>query len=281
MKKIVSILILFVIIWLAKLSYDFYGISENLTDLQNQLHQAEQKNANLNDQLIALQRAKEIVNTKDEGKASSKNINTQTAQGLSLKPSTNLKPQLELVQFALQQHQFVYALNKLNEIDESLSKYDLAESLQASMHTAISKDKQSIQQYVLARNVQLEQLQGVLTQIEQYLKNEQNNQNLNLSNSDKPSFWKSWFKVDVVGEQTPVIAQRKMILKEAQLKVLLAKHALERGQSLEYQNILDAVIGELNQLPDQNSQRIKNEIQKLKQTKVIPEVKLSSILILG
>ena len=276
MKKIVSILILFVIIWLAKLSYDFYGISQNLNDLQNQLHQAEQKNANLNDQLIALQRTKEIVNTKDEVKASTKDV-----QSLLLKSSTNLKPQLELVEFALQQHQFVYALNKLHEIDESLSKYDLAEALQVSIHAGITKDKQNIQQYVLARNAQLEQLQGVLTQIEKHLKNEKNNLNLQLSNSDKSGFWGNWFKVDVVGEQTSMIAQRRMILKETQLKVLLAKHALERGQSLEYQNILDAVINELNQLPDQNSQKIKNEVQKLKQTKVIPETKLSSILILG
>lgn len=54
MRKLVSIIILLSIAWLAKLSYDMWQISRTVPELQQSLLQSEQQYANLNDQLVAL-----------------------------------------------------------------------------------------------------------------------------------------------------------------------------------------------------------------------------------
>lgn len=54
MRKLVSIIILLGIAWLAKLSYDMWQISRTVPELQQSLMQSEQQYANLNDQLVAL-----------------------------------------------------------------------------------------------------------------------------------------------------------------------------------------------------------------------------------
>ncbi len=56
MRKLVSIIILLGIAWVAKLSYDMWQISRTVPELQQSLLQSEQQYANLNDQLVALQR---------------------------------------------------------------------------------------------------------------------------------------------------------------------------------------------------------------------------------
>ena len=56
MRKLVSIIILLGIAWVAKLSYDMWQISRTVPELQQNLLQSEQQYANLNDQLDALQR---------------------------------------------------------------------------------------------------------------------------------------------------------------------------------------------------------------------------------
>lgn len=60
MRKLVSIIILLGIAWVAKLSYDMWQISRTVTELQQSLLQSEQQYANLNDQLVALQRQIQI-----------------------------------------------------------------------------------------------------------------------------------------------------------------------------------------------------------------------------
>lgn len=282
MKTFFSVLALFVIIWLAKLSYDFYGLSQSLAILENNLRKSEQNNANLNDQLIAVQRKADGVesNPKNDLKAKKPDSSNQNVP-VVINPTSVLKPQFELIQFALQEHQFVYALEKLNALDQSIEGLMFADSLKMALHAAIEKDKQSIQQFVLAKNEQKQQLEIVLLQLEKKLIHEQNNQNIELSYAENSHFWKKWFKVDVIDQQAPNIVNRKYILKEAQLRLLLAKQSLEKDQISEYQKMMDLVVFELNQLPDQNSKKIKDQVLKLKQMKIIPKPKLNSFAILG
>ena len=56
MKKFIYFLLFVALGWLIKLSYDFYYVSQQLDDIQQVLHKSEQKNASLNDQLVAVQR---------------------------------------------------------------------------------------------------------------------------------------------------------------------------------------------------------------------------------
>lgn len=280
MKKFFSVLALFVILWLAKLSYDFYGLSQSLLTLENNLHKSEQTNANLNDQLIAVQRKADGTDSNSKNNTEAKKQDkTNPNVSAVIHPASVVKPQFELIQFALQEQQFVYALEKLNALDQSLEGLALANSVKMALHVAIEKDKQTIQQYVLAKNEQKKQLEIVLLKLDRKFINEQNNQNIELSHSENSHFWKKWFKVDVVDQQTPNIVNRKFILKEAQLRLLLAKQSLEKDQILEYQKMMDLVAIELNQLPDQDAQKIKNEVLKLKQIKIIPKPKLNSFAI--
>ena len=277
MKNFLYLLIVFVVLWLAKLSYDNYLISNQLVDIKTDLHQAEQRNASLNDQLIGLQRTAIPDNT-----SHSKSISPDQKAGdhSLLNPSQLLKQQLKLVQFALEQQQYVYALEQLNQFDFNVEAYDIAETLKNALHQAVEQDRKAIQGYVLARNVKIEQLNGLLAQIEQQLNEEENNVDLKVYSNTTDSFWQKWFKVDFVDRQSTALINRKLILKEVQLRLLSAQQSLLRGQFLEYQKILKLIVSELNTLPDQNSQQLKKKVQTLQQVQMQPILKLNTAAIL-
>lgn len=277
MKKFLYLLIVFVVLWLAKLSYDNYLISNQLVDIKTDLHQAEQRNASLNDQLIGLQRTAIPDNT-----SHSKSISPDQKAGdhSLLNPSQLLKQQLKLVQFALEQQQYVYALEQLNQFDFNVEAYDIAETLKNALHQAVEQDRKAIQGYVLARNIKIEQLNGLLAQIEQQLNEEENNVDLKVYSNTTDSFWQKWFKVDFVDRQSTALINRKLILKEVQLRLLSAQQSLLRGQFLEYQKILKLIVSELNTLPDQNSQQLKKKVQTLQQVQMQPILKLNTAAIL-
>ena len=281
MKKILYLLLVLAVLWLAKLSYDAFSVSNQLSELQNTLHIAEQKSANLNDQLIALQRQPNPSNPqsnqgyKPESPDALKEHSTTT-----LAPTLLLKQKLELIQFALQQQQFVYALEQLQQLDQSIEQYTLADAVKNTLHHAITEDQGVIQRFVLARNTQQDQLDDVLSQLDIALQHEQTNQVLNVASEKKAYFWQKWLKIERVEQQSSELVNRKFILKEAQLRILLAQQALAKGQYLEYKNMLDLVLLELGHLPDQKSQKLKIAVEKLKHTQMIPVPKLSSSAIL-
>ena len=277
MKKIGALFVLLGLIWLIKLSYDMYALSNHVLTLQNDLYKSEQKNANLNDRLVAIQRTENKTESKKEVPVPQKRVeDIQRAQ-----PVVLIKSQLELIQFALQQQQYVFALEKLNQIDLALDDYDLAESNRAALHAALSKDKQNLQQFVLSRNTQMSQLEGLLSQIDLALKAQQHNQNIELAAKESAGFWRNWIKIERVDMQAPEIVHRRLILKEAQMRIILAKQELAQGHILDYQNMLSLVVQELSQLPDQQAQKIMKDVQKLKQSKLIQEAKLLSLAIMG
>lgn len=265
--------------WLLKLSYDFYQVSQQVADIQATLHKSEQKNANLNDQLVAIQRDTDVPVT-DKKKAQSSTLTVED-KPIGLSPNIVIKQQLQLVQFALQQRQFVFALEQLTQLNQNIEKYDLAETLKQSLHQAITQDKQSIQQFVLARNTQQEQLDDVLSQVDQSLQQALTQPQMSPAKITPTHFWQKWFQVDYIDQKTSLVAQRQFILKETQLRVLLAQQALLRGQNTEYQTMLNLVVLQLDQLPDEMSQQLKQKILKLKQIQMLPFPKLNSTVILG
>ncbi len=278
MKKFLYLLILFAVIWLVKISYDTYLLSKQLTGIQETLHKSEQKNAMLNDQLVALQRSAVAPSTKplDQSNVSS----TAALETTPFNPTLLLKQELRLIQFALDQHQYVYALERLNHFDFKIEEYAVAEALKQTLHQAAEQDRKMIQSYVQTRDAKIAQLDDILHQIDMHLNAEQSNVELGIAYPAKAFFWQKWFKVDHVAEQTPALMSRKLILKELQVRVLLAQQALSNGQFLEYQNILGLMMTELNALPDQFSQKLKLKIQTLKQMQMQPIPKLSSAAIL-
>ena len=282
MKKFISLLLIIAMAWLAKLSYDFYYFSKQLTDIQSNLHQSEQKNATLNDQVVALQRVPEM-NRNMPAKTTQKNVSPtiHEVSSNSIQPSAMIKQHLELVKFALQQQQFVFALNQLIHLNQTIEQYDLADTLKASLHQAIQQDIKSIQVFTQARYAQQEQLNEALHQIDQAIQAEIKHSNLSPAKQNPEYFWQRWFQIKRVNEQSTELVNRKLILKETQLRILLAQQALARGEYVEYQNILNLVVQQLDQLPDANSEKLKQKLIKIKQMPILTVPKLNTATVLG
>lgn len=276
MKKFIYVLLLIALGWLIKLSYNFYHVSQQLNDIQQTLHKSEQKNASLNDQLVAVKRQTDEPTQEVAKKTTS--IQTPIA---GIHPSVVVKQQLELVQFAMQQQQFVYALEHLTQLNQSLDHYALADAVKQSLHQTIAQDIQSIQHFVIERNAQRDQLEALLKQVDQALITELKNNQLKPDQDQSQYFWEKWFQVDIVETNTPALANRKFILKEVQLRLLLAQQLLVKGQTAEYQEMLNQMIQQLDILPDAASQKIKQKILKMKQTSQPPIPKLNSLAVLG
>lgn len=278
MKKFLYVIGILMLCWLAKLSYDVVLMQKQLLETQNNLRKAEQTAAHVNDQLVSLQRKSIPAPTSQSHPKFQEQQTDNEIAGLN--PITLIKQRLELVNFAIQQQQYIYALEQLNETDQSVEKNDLAETLKLALHQAIAQDKLVIQQYVASRAIQQEQLSEALQSIERHLKTELNSSEIKLGQDGQQSWWSQWFKLDRVEQNTPVLINRKLILKEIQLRMILAQQALTRGEFLEYQSMLDLMISELEKLPDGYSQKLKQSIIKLKQNKMNPVPKLSSLAIL-
>lgn len=277
MKKILYLFILGLIIWLIKLSYDHFSLQEKVELLQQTQHKSEQLVASLNDQLVAIQRSNQQVSS--QSNPPQQNNNQQEIQS-EINPIKLLSQKLELIQFALDQHEFVYALEQLNQLDQLVERLALADTLQVSMHRAVEHDQKMIQQYVVAKNIQIAQLGDLLENIDANLKNEQQVQQLTSDNSSQSSWFERVFKVERVDEQMPVLLNRRLVLKEVQLRVLFAQRALQQGQYIDYQNALTSIIDELDQLPDAAAIKIKNKVKHLKQAQLLPVPKLNSKAIL-
>ena len=278
MKKFAYLLLILVLVWLVKLSYDVYTVTQQLGNLQNTLHRSEQKNATLNDQLIALQRHPS-ANEAESKKENSTPIVASAVKSLS--PIVLIKQQLELIQFALQQQQFVYAVEKLNELDNAVELYDLSVALKQSLHQTIAQDKSSIQQFTLARQQQIEKFDDVLLQLDQQLNEQIGKEQLSPARPQVEHFWEKWFSLEKVDQTMPALANRHMVLKEVQIRVLSAQQSLVQGQMHDYQKMLDLASQQLETLPDEGSRKLAQKIVQLKQLQMISIPKLNSFAVMG
>lgn len=280
MKKILILLSILSLLWIAKLSYDLFNLTAQQTELNTSLHRLEQNNANLNDQLVALQRK---VMLKDE----SVPTNSQAAQELkdlqdaSIDPVVLIKQQLELIEFMLQQKQFTAALDKLTSLDRNLEQYALAVPLKQSLHQVIAKDHQVIQHFVSERMAQQVKVDTLLQQLDVALAQEIKMPQLSTSQATNKNFWQRWLVIEPAKQPATALVQRPLILKEAQLRLLIAQQALKQGQYLEYQKSLNEIVQLLNQIPDDKSRQLIQNIQKIKGFTVLPTPSLNTRALLG
>lgn len=276
MRKIVYLILLLSLLWLAKLSYDVAQYSQIVTQIQQQLSQTEQRSALLNDQLVALQRQGQNADLNVEN---TKDVNT-TINQTTLSPVLLVKQQLELVQFALDQQQFLYAIDHLNQAQQQVLKYAVSPALQQSLIKALEQDKQAIQQYVLAQTQQQQQLDNILQQLDQKLADEIQNPTIKIQKNENNAWW-HWFKLEKVQRDSPDLINRGLVLKEAQLRLLLASQALHEGQMLEYKKSVQEVLQLLQGLPDRNTQQLKLRLEKLLNLPLQPAPKLTTLSLLG
>ena len=263
MKKLLVLLLVLSVLWVVKISFDVHQLSVGQDTLIQQQSALEQRNASLNDQLAAINRQLSGV-APVEGNTTS--ANTVSAVG-GLKPTVLITQQLDLVEFALQQQQYSFAVDKLNQLNLDIYTYELAPALKASLHQVLTKDQKIVMQFVQANLEQQNKIKAVLDQIDQAIAQEIKTQYTQPEPQPEHSFWRRWIQVESVRQPNAVLMQRAIILKEAQLGLMLAEQQLQKGQYIAFQQELTGVIQTLKQLPDAKTQYF---IQRLSELKKIP-----------
>ena len=276
MRKIVYLILALGLVWLAKLSYDVAQYSHTLPQLQQQLDQTQQRYALLNDQFVAVQR--QVQNNRVVEPA--ENTVTMPAIVAGVAPIILIKQHLQLIQFAVEQQQFIYALEHLNQLQQQIVQYAVAPALQQSLMKAIEQDRLAIQQFVLAQTQQQQQLDNLLQQLDQKIQQEISNPGITLQKNANGTWWQ-WFRLERVEQPATDLMNRHVVLKEAQLRLLLASHALNQGQISEYRKSVQEVIQLLVKLPDQKSQQIRSRLEKVLNLPAVPTPKLTTLSLLG
>ena len=276
MKKLVVIVVLIALVWIVKLSFDVMQISAQQQQLSQSLHLAEKTNANLNDQLVALQRRNYTQDAPEQSAVSS-----AVQQEDAIQPVDMVAQQLDLVEFSLQQQQFHYATEKLANLDRELSEYALAPALKQSLHQVIQQDQKQIQQFITTRDAQYQQVSQLLQQLDQQLKQQAQQPELNPADVDDRFFWQKWLSIESAKQPATQLMQRQIILKEAQLRLLLARQIFIQGQYVQYQQEVNDIIQLLQQLPDQKAQQLVQQLEKIKNLNIVPAPSLKTRALLG
>ena len=276
MKKLVVIVVLIALIWIVKLSFDVMQISAQQQQLSQSLHLVEKTNANLNDQLVALQRRNY---TQDAAEQSA--ISSAVPQEDAIQPMEMVARQLDLVEFSLQQQQFHYATEMLENLDRELNEYALAPALKQSLHQVIQQDQKQIQQFITTRDAQYQQVSQLLQQLDQQLKQQVQQPEMNPADVDDRYFWQKWLSIESAKQPATQLMQRQIILKEAQLRLLLARQVLRQGQYVQYQQEVNDIIQLLQQLPDQKAQQLVQQLEKIKNLNIVPAPSLKTRALLG
>lgn len=276
MRKIAYFILVLGLVWLAKLSYDVAQYSQTIPQLQQQLVQSQQQYSLLNDQLVGLQRQLQDKNTSN---TNNKLVTTPiTIDGIA--PAVVIKQKLQLVQFTVDQQQFIFALEQLNQLQQQMAQHQVSPALQHGLIKAMEQDKQNIQQYVLLQTQQRQQFDTLLQYLDQQLQQEIQKPDIRLQKNSERSWWQ-WFKFEKVQRTPPDLIQRSILLKEAQLRLLLAEQALHLNQATEYRKSMQEVMLLLEDLPDRSSQQMKLRVEKMLNLPVIPAPKLTTLGLLG
>ena len=276
MKKLVVIVVLIALIWIVKLSFDVMQISAQQQQLSQSLHLVEKTNANLNDQLVALQRRNY---TQDAAEQSA--VSSAIPQEDAIQPMEMVARQLDLVEFSLQQQQFHYATEMLENLDRELNEYALAPALKQSLHQVIQQDQKQIQQFITPRDAQYQQVSQLLQQLDQQLKQQVQQPEMNPADVDDRYFWQKWLSIESAKQPATQLMQRQIILKEAQLRLLLARQVFMQGQYVQYQQEVNDIIQLLQQLPDQKAQQLVQQLEKIKNLNIVPTPSLKTRALLG
>lgn len=279
MKKLFIVLFILSLSWLVKLSYDLHVLNTAQTELQQSIGQLQQQNAMLNDQFVALKRqisAQQEKTGVTAAKASvGEPITAEMQNDIAL-----VQQHLDLIEFALQQQQYATAIEKLNQLSNELDDYVLAPALVSSLQQVIAKDQDMLKKFVNNRLVQQGKLKEVLVKMDAEIEKEIQ-QPYRQPPVSQRSFWQRWIQIEPADQPSTVLMQRHLVLKEAQLRLLIAQSALQQDQSVAFQQALNAVIEVLEQLPDAQSQQWIQQLKQIKATPITPIPLLNTRTLVG
>ncbi|MEB3766808.1 hypothetical protein [Acinetobacter sp. MD2] len=278
MKKRVLIASLVVLVWLAKNSYDQWQITQQMNILHTQMTQLEQSSANLNDQWVALKR--QPTENPEKAAIAAKSVTTESSVITPFNPVVMVKQQLQLVQFALQQQQSIYAFEQLTQLQKQLSTYAIAPALQQSLAQGMTQDLQRIQQYHDLRQGQLDQAHALFSLIDQQL-NHRLSQPQQAYQPTNTHFWSRWLTIETASTPKTELMSQRLVLKEAQIRLLLARQAFDAGLVDEYQKSVQQILALLQQAPAVDQQQLTQALAKAKQLQIAAVPTLSSIALLN
>ncbi|WP_180127314.1 MULTISPECIES: hypothetical protein [unclassified Acinetobacter] len=280
MKKLFVVVVIVAVLWLAKLSFDLFQVNAQQTELMQQQTLLQQRNAGLNDQVVALKR--QLNGTATEMLAATTSNASITAEAThSIEPMIVVGQQLDLVEFAMQQQQFAVALEKLNQLDQQLDQLSLAPALRMSLHQVIQKDRETLKQYVTERQLQSDKVKNTLQSIDQLLEKEILKPYSSIEQQKDLSFWQKWIQVESVEQPSPVLMQRSLVLKEMQLRLILAQQVLNQGQYPQFQQEITEIMQIMQQLPDASLKPIRQRLEQLKDIPVISVPLLNTRALIG
>ncbi|WP_180073980.1 MULTISPECIES: hypothetical protein [unclassified Acinetobacter] len=280
MKKLFVVVVIVAVLWLAKLSFDLFQVNAQQTELMQQQTLLQQRNAGLNDQVVALKRQLNGTTTEMLA-ATTSNASIAAEATHSIEPMMVVGQQLDLVEFAMQQQQFAVALEKLNQLDQQLDQLSLAPALRMSLHQVIQKDRETLKQYVTERQLQSDKVKNTLQSIDQLLEKEILKPYSSKEQQKGLSFWQKWIQVESVEQPSPVLMQRSLVLKEMQLRLILAQQVLNQGQYPQFQQEITEIMQIMQQLPDASLKPIRQRLEQLKDIPVISVPLLNTRALIG
>ncbi|UUS57898.1 MULTISPECIES: hypothetical protein [unclassified Acinetobacter] len=280
MKKLFVVVVIAAVLWLAKLSFDLFQVNAQQTELMQQQTLLQQRNAGLNDQVVALKRRLSGTAT-EMAAATTSNTSIAAEATHSIEPMMVVGQQLDLVEFAMQQQQFAVALEKLNQLDQQLDQLSLAPALRMSLHQVIQKDRETLKQYVTERQLQSDKVKNTLQSIDQLLEKEILKPYSSKEQQKGLSFWQKWIQVESVEQPSPVLMQRSLVLKEMQLRLILAQQVLNQGQYPQFQQEITEIMQIMQQLPDASLKPIRQRLEQLKDIPVISVPLLNTRALIG
>nr|WP_314104329.1 hypothetical protein [Acinetobacter lwoffii] len=279
MKKLFIVLFILSMAWLIKLSYDLHILNKAQTEFNQSINQLQQQNANLNDQFVALKRQifaqQENAGTTPSKASVGEAVANETQNDIAL-----IQQHLDLIEFALKQQQYATAIEKLNQLSNELDDYILAPALVSSLQQVIAKDQDMLKKFVNSRLVQQNKVKEVLVQMDTEIEKEIQTPYRQRPETQR-SFWQRWVQIESADQPSTVLMQRHLVLKEAQLRLLIAQNTLQKDQSVAFQQALNAVIEVLEQLPDAQSQKWIQQLNQIKATPITPIPLLNTRTLVG
>ncbi len=305
MNKIGTLLLLLIVVWLGKLSFDIYTLKNDQVNALNlSLTQQNQRISALYDQIVSLQQAHKPILFEDlQGNGQSNSTQSQNASNQSqlnalqlLNPTlasvyasnfesqrlnqdrlSYVKDRLSLIQAMLQQQRISAALSQIQNLKQKLGQEQLlASSLNSTLIEALQRDQNTITQYSQQRSEHLSVLQQQLQKIETQL------EPVALDQASQSRSWSNWFKLQRVDQvQQPDLQQRALHYKEMQLQLLLAQQALYAGQKAFYRQQIATLAENLAVYPDATSQSVLKSLKSLDGIALNPAPQLSAITLLG
>lgn len=269
MKIIASLALVLAMVYLG-----FVAIQNQrrLNDLSQNMVSIEQQNAQLKDKIVALERQKLMTN--DTVVTTQPQLQQQLNQHIQ-----QLKQGFEFVQFALQQQQWTIALQRLEQIDQSIDSLSISEPLKLSLHQSILVDREQIKVAYQKSQQQQQIVQDLLRQLEQTLQ-----QQLSLDyqpQEQKRSFWQRLWVIEKTAQPIIQPAQFQLLIKEIQLDVMMLKYLNVMQNPVEYQQAMVNIQNKMQHLPEPLHAKINDDVQKLAQIKILTLPKLSSLALLS